>query len=279
MVKPWSSIHIADRQLANTIFAPIDRSMPPEMTITLWAIARKASDIVPAVIVRMAKPSTSGSCEKRQSISTTSSTATPNVQPWRRASRDERLDGSGSVVTAPSNVRDAHRVPAIPTGVATLDDRGAVASWPGDALTVTPPTPRRQAVGGGQQRVLAGVGGQLGDDAAAVQDGGAVADQADLAQLAGEHEDRRALVGERADEVVHLVLGADVDAPRRVEQQHHAQPAGEPAGDRHLLLVAAGQPAHLAGRAGVDRQAARPPRRRGRAPAPAVDRAPLGRRG
>ena len=32
---PLSSIHIADRQLANTILAPIDRSMPPEMMITL----------------------------------------------------------------------------------------------------------------------------------------------------------------------------------------------------------------------------------------------------
>ena len=34
--------------------------------ITLCAIARKAIDVVPAVIVRMAKPLTSGSCEKRQ---------------------------------------------------------------------------------------------------------------------------------------------------------------------------------------------------------------------
>ena len=32
---PWSSIHIAERQLANTILAPIDKSMPPEMMITL----------------------------------------------------------------------------------------------------------------------------------------------------------------------------------------------------------------------------------------------------
>ena len=59
-----------------------------------------------------------------------------------------------------------------------------------------------------------------------------------------------------ADEVVDLVFGADVDAAGRVEQQHHAQPAGEPAGDRHLLLVAAREPAHLARRPGVDRQPA-----------------------
>ena len=65
--RPLSSIHIAERQLANTIFAPTDRSIPPEMTITLWAIARNANDIEPAVTVRMAKPLTSGICEARHS--------------------------------------------------------------------------------------------------------------------------------------------------------------------------------------------------------------------
>ena len=58
---------------------------------------------MPAVIVRMAKPSTPGICEKRHSVRTTSSTATPNVQPCRRANRENWLDGSGSVVTTPSN--------------------------------------------------------------------------------------------------------------------------------------------------------------------------------
>ena len=61
--------------------APIDRSMPPEITITDWAMARKASDIVPAVIVRISKLPNWGSCDTRQSNSTTSSSPTPAVQP------------------------------------------------------------------------------------------------------------------------------------------------------------------------------------------------------
>ena len=232
-----SSIHIADRQLANTIFAPTDRSIPPEMTITLWAIARKASDIEPAVIVRTAKPLTSGICEKRHATRTTSSTATPTVQPCRRGQPGELARRLRQRRDDPVEGGHAHGVPPQVAGH-------------------FPPHSPDEAVGGGQQGVLAGVRGQLGDDAATVEHGGAVAHEADLAQLAGEHQHGGALVGERADEVVHLVLGSDVDAARRVEQQHHAQATGEPAGDRHLLLVAAGQPAHLARRPGVDRQSA-----------------------
>ena len=89
LAKPWSSIHSADRQLANTIIAPTDRSMPPEMTMTPWAMARKASVIVPAVIVRISKPPNFGQLRDAPQQQTTSSTATPTVQPCRRARRDE----------------------------------------------------------------------------------------------------------------------------------------------------------------------------------------------
>ena len=71
----------ADRQLVSTIIDPTDRSMPPEITITAWAMARKARLIVPAVMVRISKAPNCGSCETRQSSSTTSSSATPTVQP------------------------------------------------------------------------------------------------------------------------------------------------------------------------------------------------------
>jgi hypothetical protein len=81
-----------------------------------------------------------------------------------------------------------------------------------------------------------------------------VADEPDLAQLAGEHDDGRAGVGQLADQVVDLVLGADVDAPGRVEQQQGPEPGGQPAADGQLLLVAAGQAPGLGGGAGVDRQ-------------------------
>ena len=64
---PRSPIQATDRQLTNTIIGPTERSMPPEITTMLWAMARKARLIVPAVIVLISKPSNLGSWETRQS--------------------------------------------------------------------------------------------------------------------------------------------------------------------------------------------------------------------
>ena len=100
--RPWPSIHSAARQLANTIIEPTDRSMPPEMTTTAWAMARNASAIVPAVIVRISKSPKRGSCDTRHSSSTTNSRPTPIVHPRRWAKRDAADVGVGSVVVMPS---------------------------------------------------------------------------------------------------------------------------------------------------------------------------------
>ena len=88
-----------------------------------------------------------------------------------------------------------------------------------------------------------------------MEDGRPVADQADLAQLAGEHDDGGAAVGQLAHQVVDLVARVpDVDAAGGVEQQRGAEPRGEPAADGQLLLVPAREAAGLGGRAGVDGQ-------------------------
>ena len=71
---------------------------------------------------------------------------------------------------------------------------------------------------------------------------------ATLPQLTGEHHDSSAVVCQRSDEVVHLVLRIHVDPPGRIEQQHHPQSRRQPASDRHLLLIATRQAAHLARR-------------------------------
>jgi len=42
-------------QLDRTIIAPTDRSMPPEMTITVWAMACRARVMVPATMPRISK--------------------------------------------------------------------------------------------------------------------------------------------------------------------------------------------------------------------------------
>ena len=114
---------------------------------------------------------------------------------------------------------------------------------------------RLQVVRGAQQRRLVGVGRvDLGDHPAAEDHDRPVADELDLLQLRGVEQDRGAGLRQVAEQHVDLVLGADVDAAGRVEAEHRPHAAGDPARDRHLLLVAAGEPPHLAPGPGVDLQ-------------------------
>ena len=74
----------------------------------------------------------------------------------------------------------------------------------------------------------------------------------------------------RADQRVHLRLGADVDAARRVVEQHHRRLRVEPLGEHDLLLVAARQRARrVVDRRACGRAARAPARARARAARPA----------
>ena len=86
--------------------------------------------------------------------------------------------------------------------------------------------------------------GDLADDAPGAHDHDAVAEADQLGHLRGDDDHRAPLRGERDDEAINLLLGADVDAARRLVddddlgiEQHHL-------GEQQLLLVAA---RHLAG--------------------------------
>ena len=92
----------------------------------------------------------------------------------------------------------------------------------------------------------------LGDDPPTEDDDRPVAGQLDLLELGGVEQHRGAGRREVADQFVDLLLGPDVDAAGRVEAQHRLDPAGHPAGDGHLLLVAARELADLRGGAGID---------------------------
>ena len=91
-------------------------------------------------------------------------------------------------------------------------------------------------------RLLAGLGaGELAGLAALGHDEDAVGEEQELGELGGDHEDGEALGGERADERVDLLLGADVDAAGGLVEEEDARAGGEPLADDDLLLVAAGE--------------------------------------
>ena len=80
---------------------------------------------------------------------------------------------------------------------------------------------------------------ELRHPAALLHHDDAVGEPEGLGQFGGDQDDGEALLGQLADEIVHGGLGADVDALRRLVQDHDLGPGGEPLGDHHLLLVAA----------------------------------------
>ena len=91
---------------------------------------------------------------------------------------------------------------------------------------------------------------------------------------------RRRRVGQRADEGVDLGAGADVDAAGRLVEEQHPAVAQQPAGEHDLLLVAARQGAHRAGRPRPGgRRALASARRRGARSARAVEEAGRARSG
>ena len=82
---------------------------------------------------------------------------------------------------------------------------------------------------------------ELAPDLAVAHDQDAVAHADQLLDLRGDHQDAGAVGGEPVDDLVDLVLGADVDAAGRLVEDEQARAAQQPLADHHLLLVAAGQ--------------------------------------
>ena len=121
------------------------------------------------------------------------------------------------------------------------------------------PPPRRVAapVASCRTVLLRGTGRQLAGEAAVAHDEDPVGHADHLRQLAGDHEDRDALLRQHPHQLVDRVLRAHVDAARRLVHQHDLGLGGEPAGEHDLLLVAAGEELHLlVERAGRDREVA-----------------------
>jgi len=70
---------------------------------------------------------------------------------------------------------------------------------------------------------------------------GAVGHAEHLGQLGRDHDDREALLRQLLHQGVNLRLRADVDALGRLVQDEHLRLRGQPARQRHLLLIATRQ--------------------------------------
>src|SRR6185312_6638222 len=68
-----------------------------------------------------------------------------------------------------------------------------------------------------------------------------IADRQHFGQFRRNGDDRDAPLRHLEEEIVHLDLRADVDAARRLVDDQHFRLQGEPAGEHHLLLIAAGK--------------------------------------
>ncbi len=90
----WPSMVRAATQLVSTIIAPTDRSMPPAMTITAWATARKANGRPFLTMEVISKVPNRGINVEYHATMTTSSSHTPAVQPW--APNHRRTSASGT---------------------------------------------------------------------------------------------------------------------------------------------------------------------------------------
>ena len=81
----------------------------------------------------------------------------------------------------------------------------------------------------------------LAGDAPVAHDEDPVAKADQLLHLGRDDDDRAALLGERRDEAVDLLLGADIDAAGRLVDDDDARLDQHHLGEQQLLLVAAGE--------------------------------------
>ena len=76
---------------------------------------------------------------------------------------------------------------------------------------------------------------------AAIDDRDPVAHPDQLVIVGAIEQYRRAKIGKLADQHIQFLLGAHIDAARRVHQQQDAGVGRQPFAQHHLLLIAAGQ--------------------------------------
>src|SRR3954471_18131568 len=81
----------------------------------------------------------------------------------------------------------------------------------------------------------------LGDVVSVAQYGDAVADARDLIEFGRDEQHGHPVGGQIADQFLDLSLGADIDAAGRLVEDEQRGLSDQPAGQQHLLLVAAAE--------------------------------------
>ena len=135
----------------------------------------------------------------------------------------------------------------------------ALVAWRGAPMSARRRRPRpygasdAQAVRRPQQGCLVSLAGRhLSNDFAPEQDDRTVANQAYFRELGCEQEHGRTRIGKLSQEPIDLMLGADIDAARRIKAKQGLKAGGDPSRNDHLLLIAAAQPSQFGARAGVN---------------------------
>jgi len=82
---------------------------------------------------------------------------------------------------------------------------------------------------------------QSGGDRAATHDGDSIAHAQNFRQLGRDHEDRNSLRREISHQCMHFRFGADVDSLCRLVENKHRRIGDQPAAQRDLLLISAGE--------------------------------------
>src|SRR5579885_176322 len=110
------------------------------------------------------------------------------------------------------------------------------------AVSTAGPLMTLRPSGRGQQAVLAHrLGGELAHDLALLHHQDAVRESEHRLRLGGDDDDAEPLVAQAPDDIDHVVLGAHVHAPGRLAEHQDLRRIGQPSGEAHLLLVAAGE--------------------------------------
>src|SRR3954447_15288418 len=209
---------------------PTERSTLRVISTSVWPAARITK--IDALSARLRSEAASRNRGSRMPVTTIRTTSTSTMP-------SSRTRNTHSVIRRARAPSRATAFIGRPFHDGTPETRGWTCGdrWPGSCRDLTELTR-----GGADHRLLVGLGaGELSGQPAFVHHQDANGHAQHLRQLGGDHQPRRALAGELAQQAVDLGLGAAVDAAGRLVDDQQLRVRRQPLGEHDLLLVAARQ--------------------------------------